>query len=54
MYRDGSQEARGPLAKPAHLEELHLRSTHYGGAVDKLLTTQKIGGGFKGVGGGGG
>ena len=50
MYRDGS-EGRGPLGKPAHLEELHLRSTHYGGAVDKLLTTQKIGSGFKNVAG---
>ena len=28
-----------PKAKPHHLEELQLRSTHYGGAVDKLLTT---------------
>ena len=37
------------LPKPHHLEELQLRSTHYGGAVDKLLTTQKIGGGFKGL-----
>ena len=36
------------IPKPHHLEELHLRSTHYGGAVDKLLTTQKIGQGFKG------
>lgn len=31
-----------------------MRSTHYGGAVDKLLTTQKIGVGFnKGLGSGG-
>ena len=50
MYRDGSQEGRGPAqGKALQLEELQLRSTHYGGAVDKLLTTQKIGGGFKGL-----
>ena len=50
MYADSSLEARGPgIIKPHHLEELHLRSTHYGGAVDKLLTTQKIGTGFKGL-----
>lgn len=37
------------IQKPHHLEELNLRQTHYGGAVDKLLTTQKIGSGFKGI-----
>ena len=53
MYNEhGNNQLEGVggrvLPKPHHLEELQLRSTHYGGAVDKLLTTQKIGSGFKG------
>ena len=51
MYaQESSLETRPPgLPKPHHLEELQLRSTHYGGAVDKLLVTQRIGQGFKGL-----
>ena len=49
MYRDGSMENRVGPNRPHQLEEINLRSTHYGGAVDKLLTTQKIGVGFKGL-----
>jgi len=51
MYPSAEQSPSGlaGLPKPHNLEELHLRSTHYGGAVEKLLTTQKIGAGFKGV-----
>ena len=48
MYADSQLDQRG-IPKPHHIEELQLRSTHYGGAVDKLLTTQKIGQGFKGL-----
>jgi hypothetical protein len=50
FYENGQSDVRGPhIQKPHHLEELNLRQTHYGGAVDKLLTTQKIGSGFKGI-----
>ena len=40
QHHQQHNEGRGPaIQKPHHLEELNLRQTHYGGAVDKLLTT---------------
>lgn len=48
MFQENQSDVRA-LIKPHQLEELQLRSTHYGGAVDKLMTTQKIGSGFKGI-----
>ena len=49
--RYGNMGDEGPRGKPQKLEELQLRSTHYGGPIDKLLTTQRVGQGFKVPGG---
>ena len=50
LYNQEQRPKNNNIQKPPHLDDLQFRQTHYVGAVDKLLTTQKISSnGFKGL-----